>query len=111
MTFRSDENETSTVFTAKVAEALREAAMRHYDDRVDEAVAAGAAVKFRPGRIWRLGEKELRVAKYFRPPPTELHDALEDREPTPEAVSRYERGLVARQLTSSMWHAFWNIAR
>ncbi len=66
--------------------------------------------KFRRGRIWRLGEKELLgPARYNPPAAIELHDALEDREPTPAAISRYERGLGARQLTSAVWHGFWSI--
>lgn len=67
--------------------------------------------KFRRGRIWRLGEKELVERKYNPPARIELHDAFEDREPTPAAISRYERGLGARQLTSAVWHAFWSIAQ
>lgn len=66
--------------------------------------------KFRRGRIWRLGEKELGdPRRYFAPTELHLHDALEDREPTPEAIARYERGLGARQLTSVVWHAYWSI--
>jgi hypothetical protein len=67
--------------------------------------------KFRTGRIWRMGEKELVVRKYAAPPvPIELHDALEDREPTPAAIARFQQGLGARQLTSVKWHQFWNEA-
>lgn len=67
--------------------------------------------RFRTGRIWRLGEKEFHAAHYFKPARIELHDALEDREPTPAAIKRYELGIGARQLTSAMWHAFWSISR
>lgn len=64
--------------------------------------------RFRSDRIWRLGEKELKEPpKYWRAKTIELHDALEDREPTPAAISRYGLGIGARQLTSLMWHQFW----
>jgi len=63
--------------------------------------------KFRTGRIWRLGEKELVVRKYVAPSTLELWDALEDSEPTPAAIARFQQGLGASQLTSTKWHQFW----
>jgi len=63
--------------------------------------------KFRTGRIWRLGEKELTARKYFAPAELELHDAREDEEPTAFARERYRLGITAKQLTSLAWHEHW----
>jgi len=63
--------------------------------------------RFRSDRIWRLGEKEFRKARYVQPATLELHDALEDRERTPLSEWRYRNGVMAQQLTSPNWHRYW----
>lgn len=63
-------------------------------------------MKFRTGRIWRLGEQEVVVRRYYPPKRIELRGAREDDVAVdkPLADRRLVLGLHAEQLTHEVWH-------